>query len=55
MHNAASTDLRDTGFWDEFLRPASARTFSSVDLANRRILITGAGGSIGSAYTINQA
>ena len=52
MHNAASTDLRDPGFWDEFLRPpspASRHALTSADLAGRRILITGAGGSIGSA------
>ncbi len=52
MHNAASTDLRDPGFWDEFLlppSPASRHALTSADLAGRRILITGAGGSIGSA------
>jgi len=49
MHNAASTDLHDPGFWDDLLRPAAARTLTAPHLAGKRILITGAGGSIGSA------
>ena len=49
MHNAASTDLRDIIFWNELISPDPRRPLPSNLLANRRILITGAGGSIGSA------
>lgn len=49
MHNAASSDLGDTGPWDDLLRPA--RALHSPHLAGQRILITGAAGSIGSALT----
>lgn len=51
MHNADSTDHLDTGFWDDFIHspPASRSPLTSADLAGKRILITGAGGSIGSA------
>lgn len=51
MHNAASSDLGDTGPWDGLLRPASARPLHSPHLAGQRVLITGAAGSIGSALT----
>jgi FlaA1/EpsC-like NDP-sugar epimerase len=56
MHNAASTDLRDTSFWDDFtLLPYAARTLTSEHLANKRIFITGAGGSVGSALALAAA
>ena len=53
MHNTASSDHRDTGFWDDFIRPpsAAARPLHAAHLAGKRILITGAGGSIGSALS----
>lgn|ERR1019366_3610123 len=52
MQNAASTDLRDTGSLDDFIGPRSAGTYrcwASKQLSGKRVLITGAGGSIGSA------
>ncbi len=59
MQKAASTDRRSKGpadpdaiFWDSLLRRgagASLQQLSSKELAGRRVLITGAGGSIGSA------
>ena len=51
MHIAASSDLGDTGPWDDLLRPASSRPLHSPHLAGQRVLITGAAGSIGSALT----
>lgn len=51
MHNAASSDLGDTVPWDDLLRPTSARALHTPHLAGQRVLITGAGGSIGSALS----
>jgi FlaA1/EpsC-like NDP-sugar epimerase len=52
MHNVTPTDLRDTGFLEALLSPTPARPLHSVHLAGKRILITGAGGSIGSALAL---
>jgi FlaA1/EpsC-like NDP-sugar epimerase len=59
MEKAASTDVRNAGAsghnahpWDELIAPsspASWRLLRSESLAGKRVLITGAGGSIGSA------
>jgi len=59
MHRAASTDLRYAGTsghgalsWDRLIAPSSPATWrllGSASLTGKRILITGAGGSIGSA------
>jgi FlaA1/EpsC-like NDP-sugar epimerase len=61
MQTAASTDLRIAGpqghgavFWDRLIAPsspASWRLLGSRSLTGRRVLITGAGGSIGSALS----
>jgi FlaA1/EpsC-like NDP-sugar epimerase len=51
MHNAASMDLRDIAFWNELISPGRRRPLTSDHIANKRILITGAGGSVGSALT----
>jgi FlaA1/EpsC-like NDP-sugar epimerase len=61
MHRTASTDLRNAGTsghgalsWDQLIAPsspASWRLLGSGSLAGRRVLITGAGGSIGSALS----
>lgn len=61
MHKAASTDLRNAGppghrapSWDRLIAPsspASWRLLGSKSLTGRRVLITGAGGSIGSALS----
>jgi FlaA1/EpsC-like NDP-sugar epimerase len=61
MHNAAPTDLRGAGTsedhilsWDDLTlpgSPASWQRLASKSLAGKRILITGAGGSIGSALS----
>ncbi|WP_158787621.1 polysaccharide biosynthesis protein [Granulicella sp. L46] len=61
MNSAASTDLRDAGTsdhsspcWEQLIvpsSPASWRLLGSGSLAGRRVLITGAGGSIGSALS----
>ncbi len=59
MHSAASTDLRNTGTsdhpaptWDRLIAPSSPvnlRLLQSKSLRGKRVLITGAGGSIGPA------
>lgn len=51
MHNAASTDLRDITFWNDLISLGNRRPLISDHIANKRVLITGAGGSIGSALT----
>ena len=51
MHNAASTDLRDITFWNDLISLGTRRPLISDHIANKRVLITGAGGSIGSALT----
>ena len=61
MHKAASTDLRNAGSsghcalsWEQLIAPsspASWRLLGSDSLAGKRVLITGAGGSIGSALS----
>jgi FlaA1/EpsC-like NDP-sugar epimerase len=61
MHTAASTDLRNAGTsgrcalsWDQLIAPsspASWRLLGSGSLTGRRVLVTGAGGSIGSALS----
>jgi len=61
MKKAASTDVRNAGAsghgalsWDELIAPnspASWRLLRSDSLAGKRVLITGAGGSIGSALS----
>jgi FlaA1/EpsC-like NDP-sugar epimerase len=61
MHRTASTDLRNASTsdhcalsWDELIAPsspASWRLLGSGFLTGRRVLITGAGGSIGSAVS----
>ncbi len=61
MHTAASTDLRKAGTsgdcaqsWERLIAPSSAtswRLLGSRSLTGRRVLITGAGGSIGSALS----
>ena len=61
MHKAALTDLRNAGTagyhtpsWDRLIAPsspASWRLLRAKSLTGRRVLITGAGGSIGSALS----
>ena len=61
MHTAASTDVRNTETsghcspsWDRLIAPNSPATWRQLGseyLAGRRVLITGAGGSIGSALS----
>src|ERR1700734_3563271 len=61
MQKAASTDLRNVDnsghgvpSWEELIAPSSPtswRLLGSKSLAGRRVLITGAGGSIGSALS----
>jgi FlaA1/EpsC-like NDP-sugar epimerase len=61
MHNAASTDIQDASssdtratFWDNLICPVSPSSWqqlASKYLAGKRVLVTGAGGSIGSALS----
>lgn len=54
MRDAESTDLRDTGVWDQWTYPTftdSCPPIASKHLSKKRVLITGAAGSIGSALT----
>jgi FlaA1/EpsC-like NDP-sugar epimerase len=53
LHDARSSDSRAT-FWDNLIRPespSSCQQLASKSLAGKRVLITGAGGSIGSALS----